>query len=148
MLISFSFSWYNFYIILKGVKNMKTWLVYVFGRWIFLSGIAGALLQFLLSDYLRIHTIPAFLLNQFILANVFWFVDKAIFKSHFKIPAFYPLWQIKENVVCADCGEICEGYRLVKTKNYDKLSDPQPEFRCKTCRERKLQELRERGVEV
>ena len=79
-----------------------------------------------------------FLLNQFILANVFWFVDKAIFKSHFKIPAFYPLWQIKENVVCADCGEICEGYRLVKTKNYDKLSDPQPEFRCKTCREKKV----------
>jgi len=56
---------------------MKTWSIYVFGRWIFLSGIAGALLQFLLSDYLRIHTIPAFLLNQFILANVFWFVDKA-----------------------------------------------------------------------
>ncbi|MDF2953119.1 MAG: hypothetical protein OD816_000364 [Thermodesulfobacterium sp.] len=127
---------------------MKTWFIYVFGRWIFLSGIAGALLQFLLSDYLKIHTIPAFLLNQFILANVFWFVDKAIFKSHFKIPAFFPLWQIKENVKCADCGQICEGYRLVKTRNYDKLNDPKPEFRCKTCRERKLQELKMRGVEL
>jgi len=127
---------------------MKTWFVYVFGRWIVLSGIAGALLQFVLSDYLKIHTIPAFLLNQFLLANVFWFVDKAIFKSHFNIPAFYPLWEIKENVRCADCGKICEGYRVVKTKNYDKLHDPEPEFRYKTCREKKLEELRKRGVEV
>lgn len=125
---------------------MKTWLFYVFGRWILLSGIAGALLQFLLSDYFRIHTIPAFLLNQFILANVFWFIDKAIFKSHFKIPSFYPLWEIKKDVTCADCGIICEGYRIVKTKNYDRINDPEPEFRCGTCKEFKIEELKRRNV--
>ena len=30
-----------------------------------------------------IDTIPAFLLNQFLLACVFWYVDKHIFRRHF-----------------------------------------------------------------
>lgn len=126
--------------------NMKTWLFYVFGRWIFLSGIAGALLQFLLSDHFKIHTIPAFLLNQFILANIFWFIDKAIFKSHFRIPKFFLLWEIRDNVKCADCGITCEGYRIVKTHRYDRINDPDPEFRCKVCRENKMKELKERNM--
>jgi len=62
----------------------KEWFVYVFGRWVVVSGIAGAVVQYLFSDLLRIHTIPAFLLNQLCLACVFWYVDKLIFKRHFK----------------------------------------------------------------
>jgi len=62
----------------------KEWFVYVFGRWVVVSGIAGAIVQYLFSDLLRIHTIPAFLLNQLCLACVFWYVDKLIFKRHFK----------------------------------------------------------------
>jgi hypothetical protein len=61
----------------------REWFIYVFGRWILLSGIAGALVQYLLADMLGIHTIPAFLLNQFLLACVFWYVDKYIFQRHF-----------------------------------------------------------------
>ncbi|MDD4876263.1 MAG: hypothetical protein PHQ86_03925 [Dehalococcoidales bacterium] len=61
----------------------KEWFVYVFGRWILLSGIAGALVQYLFADKLGILTIPAFLLNQFILACIFWYVDKYIFQRHF-----------------------------------------------------------------
>lgn len=61
----------------------REWFVYVFGRWILLSGIAGALVQVLLADHLGIATFPAFLLNQFILATVFWYVDKYIFQRHF-----------------------------------------------------------------
>jgi phosphoglycerate-specific signal transduction histidine kinase len=60
----------------------KEWFIYVFGRWLLLSGIAGALLQFLLTDKLGFWTIPAFLLNQLILACVFWYVDKYIFQRH------------------------------------------------------------------
>ncbi|MCK4277865.1 MAG: hypothetical protein KAW82_01590 [Desulfurellaceae bacterium] len=41
----------------------KEWFVYVFGRWLMLAGIAGSLVQF-------------------ILACIFWFVDKTIFKHH------------------------------------------------------------------
>ena len=61
----------------------KEWFIYVFGRWILLAGIAGALIQYLFADKLGIHTIPAFLLNQFLLACIFWYVDKYIFQRHF-----------------------------------------------------------------
>lgn len=61
----------------------KDWFVYVFGRWLLLSGIAGALVQFVFADKFGIATIPAFLLNQFVLACVFWYVDKYIFQRHF-----------------------------------------------------------------
>jgi len=61
----------------------REWFIYVFGRWILLSGIAGALVQYLFADKLGIHTIPAFLLNQFLLSCVFWYVDKYIFQRHF-----------------------------------------------------------------
>ncbi|MEA3442841.1 MAG: hypothetical protein U9R04_05100 [Chloroflexota bacterium] len=61
----------------------REWFIYVFGRWILLSGIAGALLQYCLADKIGIHTIPAFLLNQFLLACIFWYVDRYIFQRHF-----------------------------------------------------------------
>jgi hypothetical protein len=61
----------------------KEWFTYVFGRWILLSGIAGAMVQYVLADRLTIPTIPAFLLNQLLLASVFWYVDKYIFRRHF-----------------------------------------------------------------
>ena len=61
----------------------REWFVYVFGRWILLSGIAGAILQVILVDKFGIPTFPAFLLNQLLLASVFWYVDKYIFQRHF-----------------------------------------------------------------
>jgi hypothetical protein len=60
----------------------REWFVYVFGRWILLSGIAGATLQVLLRGQLGIPDFPAFLLNQLMLACVFWYVDKYIFQRH------------------------------------------------------------------
>jgi methionine synthase I (cobalamin-dependent) len=60
----------------------REWFFYVFGRWVVISGIAGAIVQYLFSDMLKIPTIPAFLINQFCLACVFWYVDKLIFKRH------------------------------------------------------------------
>lgn len=60
----------------------KEWFIYVFGRWILLSGIAGAFLQVLLRGQMGIPDFPAFLLNQLMLACVFWYVDKYIFQRH------------------------------------------------------------------
>jgi len=60
----------------------REWFIYVFGRWIFLSGIAGSLVQYLFADRFKIPTIPAFLLNQLLLACIFWYVDKYIFQRH------------------------------------------------------------------
>lgn len=74
----------------------KEWFIYVFGRWILLSGIAGAAVQYLFADMFGIHTIPAFLLNQFLLACVFWYVDKYIFQRHFgRVKAIFKFPRIK-----------------------------------------------------
>ncbi len=61
----------------------QEWFIYVFGRWVLLSGVTGALVQYAFADKLGIPTIPAFLLNQFLLACIFWYVDKYIFQHHF-----------------------------------------------------------------
>lgn len=88
------------------------WFVYVFGRWLFLSGITGALLQYALADKLGIPTIPAFLLNQFILACVFWYVDKYIFQRHFgRLKGIFRFPRIRGNFdFAAQFNKITEEY--------------------------------------
>jgi len=74
----------------------KEWFIYVFGRWILLSGIAGATLQVLLRGHIGIPDFPAFLINQLILACVFWYVDKYIFQRHFgKVKQLFKFPRIK-----------------------------------------------------
>jgi len=75
---------------------------------------------------------------------IFFWVDRFIFSSE----KLGPIWEVKDNVRCADCGKIARGYRLVKAVNYDRTKDPSPEFRCETCSKRKTEELRKRGVKV
>lgn len=75
---------------------------------------------------------------------IFFWVDKWIFKETF----LAPLWEIKENIKCIDCGKICKGFRLVKTENYDRITDKEPEFRCEQCSKNKLEELRQRGIKL
>ena len=74
----------------------REWFIYVFGRWILLSGIAGAILQVLLRERLGIPDFPAFLINQLLLACVFWYVDKYIFQRHFgKVKQLFKFPRIK-----------------------------------------------------
>lgn len=75
---------------------------------------------------------------------IFFWVDRFIFTS----PAIETVWHYKDNVRCADCGRLVQGRRLVKAFAYDRTNDPEPEFRCLVCSNRKLAELRERGVKV
>jgi hypothetical protein len=74
----------------------REWFIYVFGRWILLSGIAGAALQVLLRQEFGIPDFPAFLLNQLMLACVFWYVDKYIFQRHFtKVKEIFKFPRVK-----------------------------------------------------
>ena len=74
----------------------REWFIYVFGRWILLSGIAGAALQVLLRSQIGIPDFPAFLLNQLLLACVFWYVDKYIFQRHFgKVKQLFKFPRVK-----------------------------------------------------
>ncbi len=76
--------------------------------------------------------------------TIFFWIDRWIFKEN----VFLPLWEIKENIRCVDCGRIAKGFRLVKTPNYDRTTDKKPEFRCEECSKRKLEELKKRGVKI
>jgi DNA-directed RNA polymerase subunit RPC12/RpoP len=71
---------------------------------------------------------------------IFFWVDRFIFNSD----KLGPVWNVVDDVRCVDCGKIARGYRLIKTKKYDKI-DAAPEFRCEACSIKKENELRSQG---
>lgn len=84
---------------------------------------------------------------QTIIANliggaIFFWVDKFIFTS-----TAFEIWHIKEKGICQQCGAVTELRRLVKTKDYDKSLD-KPIFLCKGCSDKKLEELKKRGIKT
>jgi hypothetical protein len=75
---------------------------------------------------------------------IFFWVDQFIFTSQ----SLAAQWEVKENITCVDCGKVARGYRLVRSGDYDRTQDHEPEFRCEECSQKKTQELKERGVEI
>jgi len=73
---------------------------------------------------------------------IFYFVDQFIFQSEMLDVS----WQVKENVSCVDCNKIARGYRLVKSKNYNRIHDKYPEFRCESCSTVKANKMKEDGI--
>ncbi len=82
----------------------------------------------------------AAIVANFVGGLIFFWVDKWIFRS----VTYFPLWQVEEEIQCADCGRIARGYRLVKAKGYDRMKDKHPEFRCEDCSQKKLEKLQEK----
>lgn len=82
---------------------------------------------------------------NFIGGLIFFWVDRFIFTAK---GLDGPLWMVKERVFCIDCGAEGRGYRLVKTANYDRTHDTEPEYRCEKCSERKTLALQENGVDL
>ena len=63
---------------------------------------------------------------------IFYFLDFYIFNQTNLFKG--ELWETQIDIICSECSQkIKRGYRLVKTKGYDKMSDKKPEFRCKRC---------------
>jgi hypothetical protein len=56
----------------------------------------------------------------------------------------HPVWETKDNAVCADCAITCKGYRVVEWLGYDRKDDPNPQFRCESCKDVKLLQVKER----
>ena len=119
--------------------NFKRYFLYLI-RWQLSTPILAVALIWLASMNKWAATIIANLIGGLI----FFWVDKIIFSSKQLDAA----WEVKDNVSCVDCGKIARGYRVTKTKNYDKMSDPDPEFRCEDCSHKKTEELRRKGVLV
>lgn len=119
--------------------NFKRYFLYLI-RWQLSTPILAVVLIWLATLNQWVATIIANLIGGLI----FFWVDKFIFTSE-KLGS---RWEVKENIKCVDCGQTKRGYRLVKAKNYDKLNDKAPEFRCERCSQVKSQKLREKGIEI
>jgi len=116
----------------------KRYLFYIF-RW----QLSTPILAFCLW-ILNFGTLTETIIANFIGGLGFFWIDRLIFKNNI----FNSLWEIQEEIKCTDCGQIAKGFRLVKTKNYDKTEDKNAEFRCESCSKIKLEELKERGVKI
>ena len=75
---------------------------------------------------------------------IFFWVDRFIFTSQ----SLAAQWEVKENIACVDCKKTARGYRLVRSGNYDRTHDHEPEFRCEECSRKKAEELKGRGVKT
>ena len=73
---------------------------------------------------------------------IFFWVDQFIFTSQ----ALAAQWEVRDSITCVDCGRIARGYRLVRSGDYDKTHDHEPEFRCEECSKKKTEELKGRGI--
>jgi len=117
---------------------IKKYILYLI-RWQLSTPIL-ALCMYYLTFNVTVRTILANLIGGLI----FFWVDRYIFKS----TIFSALWEIKEEIKCVDCNAVSKGYRLVKTKNYDKIEDKYPEFRCEKCSNIKLDQLKQKGIKL
>ena len=75
---------------------------------------------------------------------IFFWVDQFIFTSQ----SLAAQWEVKESITCVNCGRVARGYRLVRSGDYDRTHDHEPEFRCEECSQKKSAELKERGVKI
>jgi len=111
---------------------IKKYLLYL-GRWQLSTPILAVVLILMSNFNPTIATVIANLIGGLI----FFWVDKFIFRRVAK----EPLWEIKKDTVCADCGAFGTGYRVVEWRGYNRLKVKNPQFRCEKCREIKLQKL-------
>ena len=124
--------------ILKVEVNFKRYGLYLI-RWQLSTPILAVVLYWLAG----LGALAATIVANFIGGLIFFWVDRFIFTSE----TLAAQWEVKEEVRCVDCGTVARGYRLVRAKNYDRTSDPTPEFRCEACSKKKSEELKKRGVE-
>ncbi len=119
--------------------NFKRYILYLV-RWQLSTPILAGVL-FILS---RMDKLTATIIANLIGGLIFYWVDIFIFTSK----RLGVEWEIQETIVCADCGKVSRGYRIVRASEYDKSSDKKPQFRCEECSIKKTEELRQRGIAV
>lgn len=111
---------------------IKKYILYLI-RWQLSTPILAIVLIWLSN----MNTILATVIANFIGGLIFFWVDKFIFRTL----ARNPLWEIKDEVVCADCGSKGRGYRITEWLGYDRKQDKNPQFRCENCKDNKMLEV-------
>jgi hypothetical protein len=57
-------------------------------------------------------------------------------------------WEVKEDITCYDCmKQSSRGYRLVIAPHYNRMNH-EPQFRCESCSEKKVKQLRKEGLKI
>jgi hypothetical protein len=119
--------------------NWKRYGLYLL-RWQLSTPILAGVL-FVLS---RMDKVTATVIANLIGGLIFFWVDIIIFTSD----RLSVQWEVRDTVLCVDCGKAARGYRLIRAKEYDKTRDSNPEFRCEGCSKKKTDELRLKGVPI
>ena len=109
-------------------------------RWQLSTPILAVVLWWLSGMNVIVATVVANLIGGLI----FFWVDRFIFKVITKDP----LWVIKDNVTCADCGKTGRGYRIAEWLKYNRRQDKKPEYRCEVCKDIKQQMIKEKIKKV
>lgn len=114
---------------------VKKYLLYLI-RW----QLSTPILAIVISCLSNMNTLIATIIANFIGGLIFFWVDQYIFKKVSK----KPLWDIRDEVTCTDCGSIGAGYRIVEWLDYNKSNDEKPEYRCEKCRIEKMKQVKSR----
>ena len=125
---------------------LKKFVLYAF-RWQLSTPILAPVLIYcdrLFNDDPNINFWIATVVANFIGSCIFFWVDRFIFRTKIK----NPLWEVKDETPCSVCGKTSRCYRLFRAKNYDRTDDKNPIFLCEECSRKKVEELKERGVEI
>ena len=88
----------------------------------------------------NLNTIVATIIANLIGGLIFFWVDKFIFRTMYPSP----LWEIKEDAVCVDCGAKGRGYRITEWLGYNRRQDKNPQYRCEVCKDIKMREVSEK----
>jgi hypothetical protein len=124
---------------------IKRYLLYLI-RWQLSTPVLAPIVSYFTTGSLSFGTREGWIgsaVANFIGGLIFFWVDRFIFTSE----KLGTIWQVKDNVKCSDCGKITRGYRLVKTKNYDRTRAI-PQFRCEECSIKKTEALKKNGVNI
>ncbi|MDR2532109.1 MAG: hypothetical protein LBC82_04625 [Oscillospiraceae bacterium] len=97
-------------------------------------------LAFVLILLSEMNTITATIIANLIGGLIFFWIDRFIFKTITKSP----LWEIRDDVICHDCGVTGRGYRIVEWFKYNRRGDKKPQFRCERCKDTKRQKIVEK----
>jgi hypothetical protein len=108
---------------------MKRFLAYLF-RWQLSTIILAPVVAFFANAWI------AAIVANLIGGCIFYWVDKWIFNSK----ELDVQWERRYGK-CFDCGKEGRVYRIVKAPNYNKLADPDPEYRCGSCADKKEKEI-------
>lgn len=117
-------------------RDQKLWEKYSLYliRWQLSTPVLWGVLYLLRGRSILLATILANLIGGLI----FFWVDRAIF---IRSQWFGVIWDVREKLICYDCGKTGRCYRIVRYGIFDWTTDKNPKWRCEKCSSIKAERL-------